>query len=101
MFELNAEVGGFTARPSIRHFQNCYNLNRMFHRHLNHSEWTLAAIDDVIVRGRLEDWKELRDAAANRTDIQKRILRIAEPHLYDPYAQRYHFWNAYVRKQSA
>jgi|GEM_PF-1293601 len=34
----------------------------MLHRHLNHSEWTLAAIDDVIARGRLDDWKQLRDA---------------------------------------
>jgi hypothetical protein len=73
----------------------------MLHRHLNHSEWTLAAIDDVIARGKLDDWKELRDAAAGRTDIRERILRVAEPHLSDPYAQRYHFWNIYVRKQFA
>lgn len=49
----------------------------MLHRHLNHSEWTLAAIDDVIARGRLNDWKELRDAAASRTEIQERILRVS------------------------
>jgi len=73
----------------------------MLHRHLNHSDWTLAAIDDVITRGRLQDWKELRDAAANRIDIRERILRVSEPHLSDPYAQRYHFWNLYVRKQFA
>ena len=71
----------------------------MLHRHLNHSEWTLAAIDDVIARGRLADWKELRDAAATRKVIQERILRVSKPHLSDPYAQRYHFWNFYVRKQ--
>ena len=41
----------------------------MLHRHLNHSEWTLAAIDDVIARGRLDDWKQLRDAAESRTEI--------------------------------
>jgi hypothetical protein len=73
----------------------------MLHRHLNHSEWTLAAIDDVIARGRLDDWKELRDAAANRTEIRERILRVAKPYLSDPYAQRYHFWNLYVRKRLA
>ena len=73
----------------------------MLHRHLNHSEWTLAAIDDVIARGRLDDWKELRDVAVSRTDIQERILRVVERHLSDPYAQRYHFWNLYVRKQLA
>jgi hypothetical protein len=73
----------------------------MLHRHLNHSDFTLAAIDDVIARGRLEDWKELRDIAAIRADVRERILRVAEPHLSDPYAQRYHFWNLYVRKQLA
>ena len=79
---------------------NCYN-PLMLHRHLNHSELTLAAIDDVIARGRLDDWKELRDAAAHRKEIRDRILRVSKPHLSDPYAQRYHFWNLYVRKQLA
>lgn len=71
----------------------------MLHRHLNHSNWTLAAIDDVITRGRLDDWKELRDAATSNTEIRDKILRVTKPHLSDPYAQRYHFWSAYVRKK--
>jgi hypothetical protein len=79
----------------------CYNSGEMLHRHLNHSDWTLAAIDDVIARGRLDDWKELRNVAAIRSDVRERIIRVAEPHLSDPYAQRYHFWNLYVRKQFA
>jgi hypothetical protein len=70
----------------------------MLHRHLNHSEWTLAAIDDVIARGGLDDWKELRDVANSRPEIQARIIRVVKPHLSDPYAQRYHFWNLYVQK---
>ena len=65
----------------------------MLHRHLNHSKWTLAAIDDVIARGRLDDWKELRDAATNRTEVREWILRVSQPDLSDPYAQRYHFRN--------
>ena len=73
----------------------------MLHRHLNHSEWTLAAIDDVIARGRLDDWKRLRDAAENCTEIRERIIRVSKHHLSDPYEQRYHFWNFYVRKQFA
>ncbi len=73
----------------------------MLHRHLNHSDWTLAAIDDCIARGRLDDWKELRDAATSQTKIREKILRVAKPYLSDPYAQRYHFWNAYVRKKLA
>ena len=73
----------------------------MLHRHLNHSDWTLAAIDDVIARGRLDDWKQVPDAAASQTEIRERILHVAKPYLADPYAQRYHFWNLYVRKQLA
>ena len=77
----------------------CYNSAGMLHRHLNHSDWTLAAIDDVIARGKLNDWKELRDAATSRKEIREKILQVAKPYLSDPYAQRYHFWNAYVRKE--
>jgi hypothetical protein len=73
----------------------------MLHRHLIHSDWTLAAIDDVISHGRLDDWKQLRDAAARSAEICARILRVCAAHLDDPYAQRYHFWNLYVRKQLA
>lgn len=73
----------------------------MLHRHLNHSEWTLAAIDDVIARGKLDDWKELRDAAASDMEIREKILRVSKPHLSDPYEQRYHFWNFYVRTKLA
>jgi len=35
----------------------------MLHRHLNHEHFTLAGIDDVILRGRWRDWAELRRAA--------------------------------------
>jgi hypothetical protein len=73
----------------------------MLHRHLNHSDWTLAAVDDVIARGRLDDWKQLRDAATSRAEVRARILRVCAAHLADPYAQRYHFWDLYVRKQLA
>lgn len=47
----------------------------MLHRHLNHSQFTLAAVDDVIARGRLEDWKELRDSAQESAEIRARILQ--------------------------
>jgi hypothetical protein len=73
----------------------------MWHRHLNHTDWTLAAVDDVIARGRMEDWKALRDAQANDADIRARIIQVCQPRLSDPYAQRYHFWNAYVRRTMA
>jgi hypothetical protein len=70
------------------------------HRHLNHSDWTLASVDDVIARGRLHDWIQLRDAAAGQVEIRAYILRICQAHVSDPYAQRYHFWNAYVNSVS-
>lgn len=35
----------------------------MRHRHLDHERLTLAAIDDVIARGRWADWIELRRTA--------------------------------------
>ena len=35
----------------------------MRHRHLNHEGYTLAAIDDVIARGKWQDWADLRGAA--------------------------------------
>jgi hypothetical protein len=73
----------------------------MLHRHLNHSEWTLAAVDEVIPRGRLDDWKQLRDAATKSAETRARILRVCAAHRADPYAQRYDFWDLYVRKQLA
>ena len=65
-----------TSPDPLPPYPSCYNSDRMLHRHLNHSEWTLAVIDDVIARGRLDDWKQLRDVAATRKDIQERILSI-------------------------
>ena len=73
----------------------------MRHRHLTTAEWTPAAIDDAIARGRLDDWKALRDAAAARHEVRGRILRVCAAHLSDPYAQRYYFWDHYVRTHAA
>jgi len=70
----------------------------MLHRHLDHPDWTLAALDDVIARGRLDDWKELRNAAATRPEVRERILRVCAPHLADRLKQRHFFWDFYVRR---
>jgi len=78
-----------------------YNLDGMQHRHLIHSEWTLAAVDDAIARGRLDEWKELRDAAAGQEPVRDRILRVCAPRLADPTEQRYYFWDYYVRRHLA
>jgi hypothetical protein len=73
----------------------------MRHRHLDPPDWTLAAVDDVIARGRPEDWKQLRDAAVDREDLRRRNLRVCAAHLSDPRAQRYYFWDYYVRTHVA
>lgn len=68
----------------------------MLHRHLNHQDFSLAAIDDVIDRGKIEDWRELRRAALEDRTTMEMVLRICLAHVHDPYAQRYHFWKNYA-----
>lgn len=73
----------------------------MRHRHLNHQEYTLAAIDDVIDRGELDDWYDLRRAALQDLTIMAKIRRICEAHVHDPFDQRYHFWMHYANRHLA
>lgn len=73
----------------------------MQHRHLNHRRFTLAAIDDVISRGRWVDWAEMREAALKDRAMCQDIERICQSRISDPYAQRYHFWMNYVKDHSA
>ena len=68
----------------------------MLHRHLHHQRFTLAAIDDVISRGRWQDWADLRRAALRDESLLDRIERICRHRAADPRAQRYHFWLHYV-----
>jgi hypothetical protein len=68
----------------------------MLHRHLNHEGYTLAALDDVIDRGKRADWAELRSVALADYAVMEKILRVALAHANDPYAQRYHFWRRYA-----
>jgi hypothetical protein len=61
----------------------------------------LAAIDDVIERGKKDDWLELRRAALSDRLILDRIRKVCFAHIADPYAQRYHFWMNYVEHHLA
>jgi len=70
----------------------------MLHRHLNHQEFTLAAIDDVISSGQLKDWRELRQALLENPLLFDKVQRVCRAHLADPYAQRYHFWMNYAEE---
>ncbi len=70
----------------------------MYHRHLNHPQYTLAAIDDIIARGKRRDWSDLRAAALQDKSLFNKILRVCQAHMSDPYAQRYYFWKHYADK---
>lgn len=70
----------------------------MLHRHLTHQQFTLAAIDDIISRGRRSDWELLRDEVRKNPALLKKLLRICRAHHTDPYAQRYHFWLHYAER---
>jgi hypothetical protein len=72
----------------------------MQHRHLDHNEYTAAAIDNIIARGGRSDWVELRDATADPVVVEK-ILRVCRAHTDAPYAQRYHLWRYYVSRPAA
>jgi hypothetical protein len=73
----------------------------MRHRHLNHQDFTLAAVDDIISRGRLPAWEELRSALLSQPDVRTKVMRVCAAHVADPYAQRYHFWKHYVEAHPA
>jgi hypothetical protein len=51
----------------------------MQHRHLNHQDFTLAAVDDIIRRGDWRDWVQLRRAAHRDAAVLARIERICGP----------------------
>jgi hypothetical protein len=73
----------------------------MLHRHLNHQRFTLAAIDDLILRGQWRDWASLRLAVLQDQLLLNKVERVCRPHVADPYAQRYHFWLHYVEEHRA
>jgi hypothetical protein len=70
------------------------------HRHLNHQQLTLAAIDDIIARGRRADWESLRAAALAERSVLEKVRRVCSPHLNDPRAQRYQFWIHYAQQHA-
>ncbi|MGA3267814.1 MAG: hypothetical protein ABSE16_13435 [Verrucomicrobiota bacterium] len=68
----------------------------MIHRHLNHQELSLAAIDDIIARGKRKDWEDLRLAALANPVYLEKIQRVCRARIADPHAQRHHFWMSYA-----
>ena len=68
----------------------------MIHRHLNHQELSLAAIDDVIARGMRKDWEDLRLAVLANPVFLEKIQQVCRAYIADPRAQRHHFWMSYA-----
>ena len=73
----------------------------MIHRHLNHQELSLAAIDDVIARGKRGDWEELRLAVLGSPVLLEKVQQVCRAYIADPHAQRYHFWMHYAGEHLA
>lgn len=74
----------------------------MLHRHLNHSNYTLAAIDDVIERGNLRDWAELaRAVLGDETGVLRdKVLRVSRARVADN-PQAYRVWQLLVEPASS
>jgi hypothetical protein len=70
----------------------------MRHRHLKVVDFSAMSIDDIIERGRWDDWAELRRAAQRNSEIAKSILAVCAARDRDLYAQRHHFWKHYAKK---
>jgi len=73
----------------------------MKHRHLKTQQLSLPALDDIIGRGDLSEWIELRDAIHANRSVAQNILKICKPHLTDETQQRYHLWKYYAERQLA
>jgi hypothetical protein len=73
----------------------------MRHRHLNHQDYTLAAIDDIISNGQRATWERLRLALLQEADVGDKILRVCNARIHEPSAQRHHFWRQYVQVAQA
>lgn len=74
-----------------------YN-DSMLHRHIVEAEKpSLAAIDDIIDRGGVEDWRALKSRADADAALIAKILKVCAAKISDPYAQRYHLWNYYAQ----
>ena len=70
----------------------------MIHRHISESATpSLAAIDDIIERGGVCDWSELKRRADNDSLLLAKIVKVCAAKISDPYAQRYHLWNYYAQ----
>jgi hypothetical protein len=52
----------------------------MQHRHLDTTEWSAAAIDSVLERGDLPEWKDLFRSVETDRRLAERVLKVAAAH---------------------
>jgi hypothetical protein len=63
---------------------------------------TLAAVDDIIVRGQMGDWLKLRKAVLADRALAKKVLDLGKVRREDMYShQRYAFWVHYAERSLA
>lgn len=70
----------------------------MKHRHLTHEAFTLAAIDDVIARGKRADWAELRRAMLADEAVREGVLKVSRAYVVDPMRSAIIFGSHYAEQ---
>jgi hypothetical protein len=50
----------------------------MKHRHITTTDWHFDAIDSLLERGDLADWRDLFSAAKSDRELARRIIHVAE-----------------------
>ena len=61
----------------------------------------MVAIDDIIDRGGVSDWRELKARADVDSSVLGKIRKVCAVKIADPYAQRYHLWDYYAKRALA
>jgi len=68
----------------------------MQHRNMDCDQFNLATIDDIIDRGKLRDWIELREACRVSLKIRDMVLHVCHHHNNYDFSVRYNFWIVYL-----
>ena len=64
----------------------------MQQQHITSAEISVAAIDEIVKRGSLEDWCELRAAALSDPEVLAKLEQVARRRIGDRSAMRCFLW---------
>ena len=64
----------------------------MLNHHITPDEISVAAVDEIVKRGSLEDWCELRAAALSDPEVLAKLEHVARSRTGDRSAARCFFW---------